>query len=117
MGGVLYAQQQKDKAFAELNRAIEIDPKRVESYLSLARFYIDQQGKRQSRGTLQESNSSKRKFVGGPHGIRQVSDASRIARQRLKPSCVKAVEVGPTDRNCAFRARQLLSRQQAVRQS
>src|SRR6185503_16318204 len=38
MGGVLFAQDQKDKAFAELNHAIQIDPKRVESYLSLARF-------------------------------------------------------------------------------
>ena len=40
MGSVLFAQKQKDKAFAELNHAIELDPKRVESYLSMARFYI-----------------------------------------------------------------------------
>src|SRR5215510_180920 len=39
-GSVLFAQNQKDKAFAELNHAIELDPKRVESYLSLARFYM-----------------------------------------------------------------------------
>src|ERR1700694_4309475 len=39
MGGVLFAQDKKTEAFAELNRAIEIDPKRVESYLSLARFH------------------------------------------------------------------------------
>jgi len=39
MGSVLFAQDHKPEAFAELNRAIEIDPKRVESYLSLARFY------------------------------------------------------------------------------
>src|SRR5215207_3900321 len=31
MGSVLFAQQQKDKALAELNRAIEINPGRVES--------------------------------------------------------------------------------------
>ncbi len=39
MGSVLFAQEHKTEAFAELNRAIEIDPKRVESYLSLARFH------------------------------------------------------------------------------
>ena len=39
MGSVLFAQDHKPEAFAELNRAIEVDPKRVESYLSLARFY------------------------------------------------------------------------------
>ena len=39
MGSVLFAQNHKTEAFAELNRAIEIDPKRVESYLSLARFH------------------------------------------------------------------------------
>src|SRR6478672_7004811 len=40
LGTVLFAKNEKDKAFAELNHAIELDPKRVESYLSLARFYI-----------------------------------------------------------------------------
>ena len=40
MGSVLFAQQQKDAAFAELNRAIDLDPKRVESYLSMAKFHI-----------------------------------------------------------------------------
>lgn len=40
MGSVLFAQNQRDKAFAELNHAVELDPKRIESYLSLARFYV-----------------------------------------------------------------------------
>src|ERR1700730_7770239 len=39
MGRVLFAQDHKTEAFAELNRAIEIVPQRVESYLSLARFH------------------------------------------------------------------------------
>ena len=39
MGSVLFTQDHKTEAFAELNRAIEIDPSRVESYLSLARFH------------------------------------------------------------------------------
>jgi Tfp pilus assembly protein PilF len=40
MGCVFYAQNDRDKAFAEFNHAISLDTKRVESYLSLARFYI-----------------------------------------------------------------------------
>lgn len=40
LGSVLFAQNQRDKAFEELNKAIALDPKRVESYLSMARFYI-----------------------------------------------------------------------------
>jgi cytochrome c-type biogenesis protein CcmH/NrfG len=40
MGSIWFARNDKDKAFAELNHAIELDPKRVESYLSLSRFYI-----------------------------------------------------------------------------
>src|SRR6266403_2799292 len=39
MGSVMFSQDHKPEAFAELNRAIEIDPKRVESYISLARFH------------------------------------------------------------------------------
>jgi len=39
MGSVLFAQEHKREAFAELDRAIELNPQRVESYLSLARFY------------------------------------------------------------------------------
>lgn len=40
MGSVLFAQNQPDKALAALNHAVELDTKRVESYLSLARFYV-----------------------------------------------------------------------------
>ena len=40
MGSVLFAQGHQKEAFDELNSAIAIDPKRVESYLSLARFYV-----------------------------------------------------------------------------
>ncbi len=40
MGSVLFAQNKRDEAFAQLNQAIELNPKRIESYLSLARFYI-----------------------------------------------------------------------------
>jgi Tfp pilus assembly protein PilF len=41
MASVLNAQDKPQEALAELNRAIELDPKRIESYLSLARFYLN----------------------------------------------------------------------------
>src|SRR6478672_10461122 len=37
MGSIFFAKNQPDEALKELNKAIEIDPKRVESYLSMAR--------------------------------------------------------------------------------
>jgi hypothetical protein len=40
MGSILFARKDTEKAFAELNRAIELNPNRVESYLSMARFHI-----------------------------------------------------------------------------
>jgi tetratricopeptide (TPR) repeat protein len=40
MADVLYAQDKRDEALAELNRAIELDPKRVESILALAKYYV-----------------------------------------------------------------------------
>src|SRR5688572_29282596 len=40
MGSILFARDNRDQAFSELTRAIELNPQRVESYLSMARFYI-----------------------------------------------------------------------------
>ncbi len=55
MGSVLFQQDKKPEAFAELNRAIEIDPKRVESYLSLARFYALTNDKATAEATFQRA--------------------------------------------------------------
>jgi tetratricopeptide (TPR) repeat protein len=41
MATVLFAQDKHDEALAELKHAIELDPKRVESILSLARYYMN----------------------------------------------------------------------------
>jgi tetratricopeptide (TPR) repeat protein len=37
---VLFAQDKRQEALSELNRAIELDPKRVESVIALAKYYI-----------------------------------------------------------------------------
>ncbi len=57
MGSVLFAQDHKDQAFAELNRAIEIDPQRVESYLSLARFHASTKDLAKAEATFQRAIS------------------------------------------------------------
>lgn len=101
MGSVLFAQQQKDQAFAELNRAIEIDPSRVESYLSMAKFYLvsremqkaEELYKRaiQVNASLPVAHTEYGKFL---------SQANRPAEAEAEFR--KAVELGPTDRNARF---------------
>jgi tetratricopeptide (TPR) repeat protein len=76
MGSIYFARNDKDKAFAELNRAVELNPNRVESYLSMARFY---QREQQSRGVVQESDFDRRQLDGGPFGVRQVPGPAKQA--------------------------------------
>src|SRR6267142_5853470 len=55
MGSIFYAQNEREKAFAEINHAIELEPRRVESYLSLARFYIVTNDKAKAEETFQRA--------------------------------------------------------------
>ncbi len=55
MGSVLFAQNQKDQAFAELNHAVDLNPKRVESYLALARFYVATNDATQAENTFKRA--------------------------------------------------------------
>ena len=103
MASVLY-QQDKDhpeKALAELNRAIELDPKRVESHLSLARFYI----------RMKEAGKAEEAFR---HAI-ALNDASALAHVEYGKFLVqsgrsdsaegefkKGVEVEPSNRDARF---------------
>ncbi len=98
MGSVLFAQNDRDKAFAELNRAIELDPKRVESYLSLARFYTvtDEQGKAEETFkraiSVNESSALARTEYG-----KFLMEANRM--QDAETELRRAVELEPTNRN------------------
>jgi tetratricopeptide (TPR) repeat protein len=101
MGSVFFNQNQKDKAFAELNRAIEIDPKRVESYLSMARFYIATNERQKAeeiytRAISVNSNSPMAHVEYARFLMRSSRPAEAEAEFR------KAVEVGPADRNARF---------------
>src|SRR5215210_2559743 len=101
MGSVFFAQNQRDKAFAELNHAIELDPKRVESYLSLARFYVvtSQREKAEElyrKAILVNGNSP----VAHTEYGRFLVQSSRSSEAEAE--LLKAIEVGPTDRNARF---------------
>lgn len=101
MGGVLYAQQQKDQAFAALNRAIELDPKRVESYLSLARFYLVNKESEKAEELYKKAISV------NPNSAVAYTEYGKFLTQANRPAeaeaaLVKAVEVGPTDNNARF---------------
>lgn len=101
MGSVYFTQDQKEKAFAELNQAIQLDPKRVESYLSLARFYIVTRDVAKAeelfrRAISLNQNSPLAHSEFGKFLIQ--NNRSAEGEAELK----KAVEVGPTDRPARF---------------
>ena len=101
MGTVLFAQNQKEKAFEELNHAIQLDPNRVESYISLARFYIATKDTTKAEELFRKAiqvnyNSSIAHVEFGKFLIQ--NNRSDEGEAELK----KAVEVGPTDRAARF---------------
>jgi tetratricopeptide (TPR) repeat protein len=101
MGGILFARKDKDKAFAELNHAIELNPSRVESYLSMARFYIVTSERDKAEELF------KRAISLNPNSPLAHSEYGKFLVQgnrmpEAEAELLKAVEVGPTDRNAHF---------------
>ena len=101
MGSVLFAQQQKDKAFEEMNKALQLDPNRVESYLSMAKFHIAAREPEKAeelfkRGISVNANSPVAHTEYGKFLAQQNRQAEAEAELR------KGVEVGPSDRNARF---------------
>ncbi|HET8782839.1 MAG TPA: tetratricopeptide repeat protein [Pyrinomonadaceae bacterium] len=101
MSSVLYAQKDKEKAFAELNRAIELNPQRVESYLSLARYYILTTERDKAEETYKKAISI------NPNSPVAHSEYGKFLVQsnrsgEAEAELTKAVEVGPKDRNAHF---------------
>ena len=101
LGSILYAQNQRDQAFAEINRAIELDPKRVESYLSLARFYIVTNDRAKAEETFQRAIS-----VNGNSGLAHTEYGKFLVQQNRQGEAEvelgKAVAVDPTNRTSRF---------------
>jgi tetratricopeptide (TPR) repeat protein len=101
MGGVYFSQQQKDKAFEELNRAIELDPKRVESYLSMARFHMvnNERDKAEQLYLRAISVNSSSPIAYTEYG-KFLAQANR--QGEAEAALRKAVEVAPTNRDSRF---------------
>jgi tetratricopeptide (TPR) repeat protein len=101
MGSVFYAQNEREKAFSEINHAIELEPKRVESYLSLARFYIVTNDKAKAEETFQRAIS-----VNNNSGLAHTEYGKYLAQlNRLidaESELSKAVEAEPTNRTSRF---------------
>lgn len=101
MGSVFYAQNNREKAFAEFNSAISLDTKRVESYLSLARFYIVTNDTKEAEQTFQRAIS-----VNGNSGLAHTEYGKYLVQlKRLaeaEAEMRKAVEVDPTNRSSRF---------------
>ena len=101
MGNVFFAQQQKDQAYAELNRAIQIDPNRIESYLSMARFYL-------ASGEPAKAEEIYKKAISVNANSPMVhTEYGKFLTQSNRPAEAeaelrKAVEVGPKDRTARF---------------
>ena len=101
MGSVLFQQNQKDKAFEELNHAVQLDPNRVESYLSLAKFYV-------ANRTLEKAEEIYRKAISlNANSPLAHSEYGKFLAQsnrqaEAEAELRKAVEVGPNDKNSRF---------------
>jgi tetratricopeptide (TPR) repeat protein len=101
LGSVFYAQNEREKAFAEINHAIELEPKRVESYLSLARFYIVINDKTKAEETFQRAIS-----VNNNSGLAHTEYGKYLVQLNRQADAEselsKAVEVEPTNRASRF---------------
>ena len=101
MGSVFFAQQQKDKAFEELNKALQIDPNRVESYLSMAKFHVAAKEPEKAEELYKRAIS-----INGNSSVAYSEYGKFLTQQNRQPEAEaalrKAVEVGPTDRTARF---------------
>jgi tetratricopeptide (TPR) repeat protein len=101
MGSVLFAQQQKDKAFEELNKALQIDPNRIESYLSMAKFHIAAREPEKAEELFKRAIA-----INGNSAVAYTEYGKYLAQQNRQAEAEaalrKAVDVGPTDRNARF---------------
>lgn len=101
MGSVLFQQNQKDKAFEELNKAVQLDPNRIESYLSLAKFHIVNKEPDKAEALYKKAISvnSNSALAYTEYG-KFLTQANRATE--AEAALRKAVEVGPNDRNSRF---------------
>ena len=101
MGSVLFQQNQKDKAFEELNHAVQLDPNRIESYLSLAKFHIANKEPDKAEALYKKAISvNDNSPLGHTEYGKFLTQTNRPAEAEAQLR--KAVEVGPNDRTSRF---------------
>jgi len=102
LSSVLFAQNPKDpKALEELNTAVQIDPKRIESHLSLARYYLVTNDQTKAEEIFKRAISvDPQSPLGHAEYGKFLAQTGRAAdaENELK----KAVEVAPSDRTSRF---------------
>jgi tetratricopeptide (TPR) repeat protein len=101
MGSVLFQQNQKDKAFEELNHAVQLDPNRIESYLSLAKFHLANKEPEKAevlyKKAISVNDNSPLAHTEYGKFLTQTNRAAEAEAQLRR-----AVEVGPNDRVSRF---------------
>ena len=101
MGSVLFQQNQKDKAFEELNHAVQLDTNRVESYLSLAKFHVANNAPQKAEEIFRKAIS-----VNANSPLAHTEYGKFLAQSNRQAEAEaelrKAVEVGPNDRMSRF---------------
>src|SRR5438270_5409053 len=94
---ILYTDGKHDKALEELKRAVDLDPKRIESLMSLARYYIQERDLANAEATFQRAftvnNNSA--LAHTQYGIFQ---AQQGHKEQAEAEFRKAIAADPTDR-------------------
>lgn len=100
--GVLYAQEKRNEALAELNKAVGIDPNRVESRLSVALFYSNIGDKAKAEESYKQAISLNNSSV-----LAHLQYGTFLAQQKQFPEAEKelrkAVELEPKNRDAQVR--------------
>jgi tetratricopeptide (TPR) repeat protein len=101
MGNILFYRNEKDKAFAELNRAIELNPNRIESYLSMARFHIANNERDKAEELFKKAIA-----INGNSPLAHSEYGKFLVQNNRMPEAEaelnKAVEVDPKDHSARF---------------
>jgi tetratricopeptide (TPR) repeat protein len=101
MGSVLFAQNHHDEALVELNHAIALDTQRVESYLSLSRFYMSTKDIAKAEETLLRAIA-----VNGASPLAHSEYGKFLAQVSRKDAAEvefrKAVDLDPSNRDARF---------------
>ncbi len=101
MGSVLFAQNKSDEARAKLIHAVEIDPKRIQSYMSLARFYVVTRDPAKAEETFKRALS-----IDNSSALTHTEYGKYLVQINRLPEAEvelqKAVEVEPSNHNSRF---------------